>query len=186
MILAIALAISNKLKKNNVISILVEILLVLIGIFFIFNYSYFMEKTRIMDNDVMARLSLDNMQEESRVYAVQHNLKMFLKAPIFGIGIKEASSQIAYVADTSTSTYLLSIFGIFGSLYTLYWIIGILEIKDKSILTRTIILVIVLLILNKEPHQNILLTWCFMFWGLKNVIGKGGIDSDKENNAYNK
>ena len=111
---------------------------------------------------------------------------MFSKSPIFGIGVEEAVENIEYVADTSTSTYLLSIFGIFGGLYTLYWIVGILGIKNKNLMIKIMILIVALLILNKEPHQNILITWCFMFWGLKNIVEKGGEHSDKKDNISSK
>lgn len=133
---------------------------------------------------MISRLSLDNINDESRIQAIKYNLEVFSTSPVFGVGIQEAINKIKYVADTSTSTYLLSIFGIFGGMYTLYWIIGILNIKNKNFIVRIFLLLIVLLILNKEPHQNILLTWCFMFFGLKNALKKEGKYSDKKDDIY--
>lgn len=160
--------------------------MIAIGVLFIFNYSTIMEITGLADNEVISRLSIEEVKEESRIYAVAHNIEKFSKSPIFGIGVEEAVENIEYVADTSTSTYLLSIFGIFGGLYTLYWIVGILGIKNKNLMIKIMILIVALLILNKEPHQNILITWCFMFWGLKNIVEKGGEHSDKKDNISSK
>ena len=155
-----------------------------IVILLLINYQNIIKQFAVGNNEVISRLLLDNIKDESRVHAIQHNIKIFKTSPIFGVGVVEASNKVEYVADTSTSTYLLSIFGIFGGLYTLYWIIGILNIKSKNIIVRLFLLIIVLIILNKEPHQNILLTWCFMFFGLKNASKKEGKYSDKKDDKY--
>ena len=174
----------NKIKKTTTINIVIEIIALCTVILLIANYQNIINQLKLGNNDVISRLLLENIDDESRVHAIEHNLKMFSKSPIFGVGTVEASNKVQYVADTSTSTYLLSIFGIFGGLYTLYWIIGILKIKNINIIARLFLLIIVLIILNKEPHQNILLTWCFMFFGLKNALKKEGKYSDKKDDIY--
>lgn len=71
-------------------------------------------------------------------------------------------------AQTSTSTYFLAALGIIGLLYTVGWL-AILGDHNLSIGERIIILTCFLLILNKEPHSAILVTFMILFYFLSRV-----------------
>jgi hypothetical protein len=67
---------------------------------------------------------------------------------------------------TSTSAFLLAAFGIWGASYTLHWIAAVLKQRAMPVMIRSFILVMVLCIVNKEPHYSMLMTYCIMFyWG---------------------
>jgi hypothetical protein len=98
------------------------------------------------------------------------NFKIFMENPVFGAGFSGATNlfvqnQVQYKADsqTSTSLYMMASLGVGGILYTYWWVKGILKMRGVSIISRIIILVIVLSILNKEPHSVLLATWMIMF-----------------------
>lgn len=102
------------------------------------------------------------------------NLRVFRESPLFGVGFGNVGSRFAELArsslaadsQTSTSTYLMAVFGILGVCYTVFWAISILRLEDLSYPERILTLVIFLLILNKEPHTTMLTTYCFLFYFL--------------------
>ena len=135
----------------------------------IMNFDFILENTFLGENEYFLKLSSDAMEESSRSLAIIHNLKMFISDPIFGVGYTTTMQNIAYVADTSTSTFLMSIFGVLGVSFTVFIVYGIMRIKKVSLFSRFIILAIALIIINKEPHYMILFTWIIMFYLLKGV-----------------
>lgn len=155
--------------KSNLYYIIIFILF-LLSILIIFNYSAILESTGLSQNYMVQKLVFENLQDSSRYLAVKHNLSMFFSNPIFGVGIVESVKNIKYVADTSTTTYFMSIFGILGFQYTFYWVYGIMKNKEKTIFANIIILTIFIMIINKEPHGGIIFTWCIMFYFLKNSV----------------
>ncbi|WP_128124369.1 hypothetical protein [Exiguobacterium sp. AM39-5BH] len=116
----------------------------------------------------MSKLIGSNLMEQSRLSAPFHNFEMFLKSPFFGNSIEVVFDNIDFVADTSTSSFALSVFGIFGVQYTLFWIYGLTKKSEiliaDSIPVKFMILLVFLIILNKEPHLGILFSWCIMFY----------------------
>lgn len=107
-----------------------------------------------------------------RVNIVLVNLMVFKESPIFGVGfggvgVRYAGYGGAYltaVSQTSTSAYMLAAVGLLGALYTVFWVVGILRLKDLSLAERVLVLAVFLLIVNKEPHSTIVGTYCFLFY----------------------
>ena len=106
----------------------------------------------------------------SRFIAPKINLSIFMKQPLFGVGLSEATNMFIYLGEslgvnhqTSTSTFYLASLGIMGSVFTFLWIFSIMKIRYLNISVRIIILTIFLVILNKEPHSSILVTNCILF-----------------------
>ena len=90
------------------------------------------------------------------------NLKLFLDKPIFGYGYGNVDGY--YVAlggknETSTLTYYLAAFGVWGAIYTFMWIYGIIKQKYFTITSRIIFLALIALVLLKEPYYSS----CFMY-----------------------
>jgi hypothetical protein len=99
------------------------------------------------------------------------NLKIFADSPILGSGYGGASATYAagmvrgnIAAQTSTSTFYLAAFGIPGFLYSASWIVSVLNLRGPNVYARGIILFCILIILNKEPHDTILVTNCLLFY----------------------
>lgn len=132
------------------------------------NLDNIINSSSLAGNPYIQKLLSDNLTQTSRTVAFSVNIKIFLQNPLLGAGIIPSEEQIRVVADTSTSTFLLAAFGIPGILYTIFLIKGILRQQDLNILTKVILVAIFIIIVNKEPHQQILFTWCLIFYMLDN------------------
>ena len=141
---------------------------------------FIISHTKLAENPYFQKLLFENLFSSLRAKSILHNLKVFMVSPFFGNGIETVTERIVYQADTSTSTYILSVFGVLGIVYTLIWIYGIFKIKNLNIISRMILLMIILFIINKEPHLFNLFSWLFMFYLLKNAD-----EPNKEKNAIN-
>ena len=96
---------------------------------------------------------------QTRLIGPLINLDIFLQNPFFGLGFPGAAAlyaqEIGYtsvVAQTSTSTQLLSAIGIIGCLYSLGFLGLLCRSYQITSLSKFILLLIIFAILNKEPH----------------------------------
>lgn len=150
------------ISKNKFAGIF-SMIVMLAGIAVIVNFDNILIETGLAENQYFQKLSSGSITDSSRMKALEHNLKSFLSAPFFGVGVTQAYANMEHVADTSTSTYLLSVFGLLGSLYTICWCYGIFKNVHANIFVKVLLLAIALIIVNKEPHHQILFTWCILF-----------------------
>jgi len=157
------LFLKNAKLSSNPVAAAISIIAVSAGALLIINFEEILLQTSLGSNEFLQKLLLGNIQNSSRMLAIEHNLNSFLSEPIFGVGINRAAAEMQHVADTSTSTYMMSIFGILGISYTVYWVYGIWKLPQISVMTKILLIAIALSILNKEPHMNLLLTWCLLF-----------------------
>ncbi len=157
----------GKLFKN-----LFAVGLVVVVIIVLLNLDFIISHTPLKDNVYFQKLMLDNILNSTRVNAIIHNLKSFMSAPLFGVGYVYSMDNMKYVADTSTSTYLMSVFGILGAFYTIFIIYGILRQKKVNLIARFLILIIALIIVNKEPHLQNVFTWILIFYLVGNTSQK--------------
>lgn len=116
------------------------------------------------DNPYLAKLSSEHIASSERGFAFSHNLEIFLRYPIWGAGFYVTDSLMQHYADTSTTTYFMSLFGIVGFSYTIFWIIAIFKQEKLNLYSRILVLIVTLSIINKEPHGLILFTWCTLFY----------------------
>lgn len=117
---------------------------------------------------------LETISSSTRLNGPLLNMKIFLSRPVFGVGFSNATKyflQQNYLykidSQTSTSTFFLAAMGLPGIMYTYDWFHGIFGLKYKGIITRITIFIIFLFILNKEPHNGLVITYCIMFYFLK-------------------
>lgn len=115
--------------------------------------------TALSNNEYLIKLTSTRLSESSRITAIFHNLSIFRKNPLLGAGIDSVLSQMSSWADISTTTYMLSIFGIMGLFYTIFIVWGIFSQKHINDFVKLLMFFILVLIVNKEPHINILFTW---------------------------
>lgn len=164
---------ASVIVKNAKLRIIVRASVVALSIALLLYYPTVFELVGIADNSTIQRLAVEAMAGQSRLLAVGHNLSMFLENPIFGNGFTESYSRVLYVADTSTSTFMLSVFGILGIQYTLYWIYGVVKGKGRDMPIKILVALIILFIVNKEPHHNLVVSWCLMFYFIKDAMRPG-------------
>lgn len=159
---------SSEFHKKNNYRAKVYLLFGLAGMFFLLLLSnVIIANTSLKNNEYINKLLLENIFESSRVMAIGHNIRIFFEHPLLGAGFETALENTQFVSDTSTSTYVMSVFGILGVLYTVWWAIAIFRIKGTSLLTRGILFVIVMCIVNKEPHLFNLFSWIVLFYLLR-------------------
>lgn len=137
-----------------------------------FNIDNIILNTSLAHNKYLIKLTSDRMNQSSRITSIYHNLSIFRKRVLLGAGINSVLNQMSSWADISTSTYMLSIFGVMGSLYTLFIIYGIFSQKNINIFVKLFFFFILISIVNKEPHINIMFTWIIILGMLsdKNAI----------------
>ena len=159
----------RKKSDTNAFWSVVKFVLFVTAILVLMNYEVILESTGLAKNEYVQKLFPENIIESSRAQALSHNFKTFFKSPLFGVGITQAYGALESVADTSTSTFALSVFGIPGAAYTFYWLYAIFKDKTTNLYSKVVFAAIILSILNKEPHLSLLFTWCLLFWLLRRV-----------------
>lgn len=115
-------------------------------------------------NPYLAKLSSEHIAGSERGIAFAHNIGIFAEHPLWGAGFRITDSMMQHYADTSTTTYFMSLFGIMGLSYTVFWIIAIFKQKRLNLYSKALVLIVALSIINKEPHGLILFTWCTLFY----------------------
>jgi O-antigen/teichoic acid export membrane protein len=116
----------------------------------------------------------------TRLESPLFDLKIFLQNIFLGSGIQGANadyqllvsqSSIAASVDsqTSTSAFYLAAFGLFGGFYTLAFFTPLFD-KKLSLSSKIIIPIAFFLIINKEPHTQIMFSWFFAFAFVKEAF----------------
>lgn len=140
---------------------------------FIVLYMYFINIVEYLYNfmpTVFGKFLQDSASVESRLDSPLSNLHIFLQSPLYGSGLGKVDDLFVSMTDapqTSTSTYYLAAFGIFGILYVYFFVYGILKYKSINIFSRIILLIIILLQMNKESHLLFSASYIIMFYFLK-------------------
>lgn len=162
-----SLKIEPKQKLLKVLLSFIQIMVVIIAIVTFLNLDKILLASGLSQNEMFAKLMSGTLSESQRGRAVQDSFSLFLDSPIWGNGIVKISQSMNYIADTATSIYAMSIFGFLGCGYSLFFIVGGLKQRRVNLMTRVVLIIIILGILNKEPHIDMLFTWIFGFFLLK-------------------
>lgn len=72
--------------------------------------------------------------------------------------------NLAIDSLTTTNVFFLSAFGIWGIGYSIGWVVGIMKAGHFSIMTRLLLFILFMVILNKEPHYNLMITYVILFY----------------------
>lgn len=145
-------------------------LLILFSLVLIFNYDSVLDLLYGWNPIMFGKITEETASFTDRIEAPLINLKIFFDHPFFGAGLgntEKIFSTLTQGAQTSTSTYFLAAFGISGILHLLFLSIGILKYNLLNVFSRIIILLIILIQINKEPHIYFSLTFIIMFYFLK-------------------
>lgn len=176
----------NKKKNHSGFASFIFILTIcLIAIF----YQVIFEWLAELSPELFGKLvETESETTSTRINGPLINLEVFLDKPFFGWGFTDSSTEILdrmsftgvnkVVAQTSTSTQIMAAIGFLGLFYTIAFLAPIFSGKKLSKLcfeTKAIIAVCLLLIVNKEPHIFIVLTWMTLF-----LINKKGTSESCE------
>ena len=149
----------DKLSFKTVFAIIFSIAVIVILI----SYEEILRITGLINNPYIEKLLIDNVLTSSRFEALAANFVVFLKNPLFGAGINEVKEKLVLCGDMATSTYLMSIYGILGILFTFILFYGIFTQKKINICSKIIVSFIMICIVNKEPHVLMPFIWFIIF-----------------------
>lgn len=119
---------------------------------------------------VFGKIDDGGLFSETRWNAVLLNLSLFASSPFVGLGLGGATEAFrgsmgaGIRAQTSTSGFLLAALGVAGSAYSVGWIWGTWRLKHLSLYARAGIALVLLVIVNKEPHTTLVFTYCLLFY----------------------
>jgi len=158
--------------RSGVLLIFILLIISITGSLF---YTQIMQFLVNINPKIFSKFLDDSVTLNTRLLAPTLNLNIFMSSPIFGVGFSKATSTFiekSYLyniaSQTSTSTYFLASMGIAGIIYTYNWIEGIFKLKTKLII-KLITAIIFIIILNKEPHNSLFITYCIMFYFLSST-----------------
>lgn len=126
-------------------------------------------------SNAFEKLQWETVISSQRAKAIEYWFSAFTSNPLFGSGISEVNES--FVWDTCTSFLLLGAFGIGGAIYTIGWVRGVMKCQWVSLGARLVIGAAFLVIVNKEPHVHLLLSWALML-----VLNKDNSHSDYAQN----
>lgn len=182
----------DKEIENNNIRMIWFFVLILLGLTIFIFQNRILESLIHINPEVFSKLLGEDTSKTTRLGGPLLNLSIFYSHPIFGAGFSGATElfqnmKILFKADsqTSTSLYMMAALGIGGICYTIWWIKGIMTNKNFSFLSKIVIVIIVISILNKEPHNALMATWLILFVFLKNKK-TSTIKTTDVNNDFNR
>lgn len=158
-------------NANTLKSIVLQMGLLVTTLLLYFNINKVLLFLVSINPRVFSKLLLfyENISVAQRIQSPIANVELFLENPFFGLGL--GNVDFAYskfnICQTSTSTYYLAVFGFLGILYTLLMIIGVMKQQKHTIITRIIIILILLSMVNKEPHFWFVITYIIIFYFIK-------------------
>lgn len=168
----------QKGRKLHLIWDVVTGILFLLGVYF---QDYIALALYGFNQDIFWKLTTDSITGNTRLMSPGVCFKVFLENPLVGNGLSLAidrynilKSSIAgkFSIDslTTTNIFFLSAFGIWGISYTISWIYGIMKKSNYSVITRVLLFVLFFIILNKEPHYNLMITYVMLFYLCKTKL----------------
>jgi len=148
-----------------------------IGLLAIFYEDIFLWLSTINPTVFSKLIEIDTNTLATRLNGPLINLTIFFQKPLFGWGFTNAATQFSnyismsgyrnIVAQTSTSTQILSSIGFLGLAYTIAFFSPLFHkstVSDLYFVDKVIIAFCMLLIVNKEPHLYSVITWMLMFY----------------------
>ena len=160
----------------------VEVLFFILILVGIFSYeSIFSLLSSISPKFFSKLMETDSSTFYTRMNSPLVNLELFFGKPLFGWGFTDAATQYSLkmdaklVAQTSTSTQIMSAIGILGVVYTLLCLSPLFSKKrlsHLSLIDKSIVSVSLLLLVNKEPHIFFAITWLTLFLVARSIRNK--------------
>ena len=168
-VLAMYIVFCKNTKRST--KIWVDVLTIAICIFLFFAADYIIDLLYMWKPAVFYKLRESSMSANTRLYSPIASFLVFCKNPFTGMGLTLATEQYnlyKYVfpidALTNTNFQLLAEFGIWGISYTIFFLRGCFRRKEFSNIQKAMFVVLMFLILNKEPHESFVITSTIIFY----------------------
>lgn len=160
------LASSDKNARYKTVKTVIGVIIILTLFIVALNIDYLIYYFNLENNPYIEKLLSDNIKNSTRYLSLAYNWRMFLQQPIFGNGLTNAVTSIPFAnltPDTTTFLFMLNAFGIIGCLFTILTIKGTMGLKFLTWYEKILLLSTVVIILNKETHYVMLLSWFMIF-----------------------
>lgn len=160
------LASSDKNARYKTVKTVIGVIIILTLFIVALNIDYLVYYFNLENNPYIEKLLSDNIKNSTRYLSLAYNWRMFLQQPIFGNGLTNAVTSIPFAnltPDTTTFLFMLNAFGIIGCLFTILTIKGTMGLKFLTWYEKILLLSTVVIILNKETHYVMLLSWFMIF-----------------------
>ena len=164
---------------------IVDYILLAVCLLLFFNYEKLVQAFLNLNPDVFWKLSGNNLTTNTRLNSPIACLEIFKKSPLTGVGLRYGTdlysamkSQFHMDALTATSFFYLAAYGIWGISYSVLTVLAVFRRNYLSFPLKIILLVIVFLILNKEPHYSIAVTYVFLFFYSRDKIERREEDTN--------
>lgn len=167
LLVLVSLKIEPRQSLVKALLLFAQVTVIVASIVVFLNLDKILISSGLSQTSTFAKLMSGTLSESQRGRAIQDSFAFFIENPILGNGIEKVSRSMNYIADTATSIYAMSIFGILGCSYSIFYIVGGLRQHKVNLLTRIVLIIVIFGILNKEPHIDLLFTWIFGFFLLK-------------------
>lgn len=151
--------------KRDLIKLFGVFLLIFAVLNIYFNFQRLLERFALDELRVFEKMW--EISDSQRMLSIEYNWRAFLSSPLIGNGYTGLGTLYTVkdtVLDTATSFRLLAVFGILGILFTYVLMSGVAKQKTISVYGRIVFGIIILCIVNKEPHDSFLLTWCLIMY----------------------
>ena len=149
----------------------IDYLVLIAGVYLLFNYQQLIDTLLNLNQSVFWKLAGDNLTSNTRLNSPIACLDIFIRNPLTGTGLRYGTdiytamkSQYSMDSLTSTSFFYMAAYGIWGISYNILIFLAVFRQKALSVPLRVVLLVIILIILNKEPHYSITVTYVFLFY----------------------
>jgi len=129
----------------------------------------------------------------TRVMALRVSFEIYLHSPIFGVGNNYGTyfaalqaGAYAGLVDSSVSTtgYLIAMYGWLGFFLLAVLMTSCLSIKNGHLAMNGTLFLIIIIIINKEPHVQSTLSWTMFFYLINEGIQKGLFERKKRNVSF--
>ena len=150
---------------------------VVVTVLVILGYENFFSYLNELNPEIFGKLVDSGLgSTATRMNAPMANLKIFAYSPVYGFGFTDAATIFTeflkdtgadkIFAQTSTSTQILASIGFLGLAYTIMAIMPFLKHKKNGMgfVGGFVLSAIMLLIVNKEPHIFIALSWIVLMF----------------------
>lgn len=163
LILILTLIFISQMSKTKSFKGTISSLLVIFSFLFVINYESIIYLLYSLNSDIFGKVYNLSGSFLTRVNGPFVNYLVYLRSPFFGNGFlkqinlwSELAPKYNLFAQTSTISYLASIFGFMPLIYYILSFKNIIILQKFNIVTRLLFLFMLIVILNKEPHQFIL------------------------------
>lgn len=164
-----------------------ELALILLAVAVVLNSEEIIDGLIAFSPSVFGKLSGSEVTKLTRIVAPIVNMDIFAHAPIFGAGLHGATNAFLGVKDsygidsqTSTCTFLVAAYGIMGIGLNLVLFISILKIDAVSVSQRVLVAILLAVLLNAEPYQELAFLWLLFFC----LVGESSLEPRRSDSRF--